>query len=187
MGVWIFSRSTGTLTRRSAISRAIIGYAQPPHLFLNDGRGAFRDVASQAAAASPRPRWRAGWLMAISTATAIWICCHHQSGPSRIYTGTTSPPAITRCGYGCIGTQSNRDAIGAVVRLTTPEGTQSRTVKTGSSYLSQSELTLTFGLGPRESASRVVVEWPSSAVQEFSQVAAGVYECTEGSQLRRQM
>ena len=49
------------------------------------------------------------------------------------------------------GTKSNRDAIGAVVRVTTPEGTQSRMVKTGSSYLSQSELTLTFGLGARES------------------------------------
>jgi enediyne biosynthesis protein E4 len=48
------------------------------------------------------------------------------------------------------GTKSNRDAIGAVVRVTTPDGTQSRMVKTGSSYLSQSELTLTFGLGPRE-------------------------------------
>jgi hypothetical protein len=84
-----------------------------------------------------------------------------------------------------IGTKSNRDAIGAVVRVTTPEGTQSRTVKTGSSYLSQSELTLTFGLGPRDSAARVVVEWPNSAVQDFSKVTAGAYECTEGGQLRR--
>jgi enediyne biosynthesis protein E4 len=58
-------------------------------------------------------------------------------------------------------------------------------VKTGSSYLSQSELTLTFGLGPRDSAARIVVEWPSGAVQEFSRVAAGAYECTEGAQLQR--
>jgi hypothetical protein len=71
-----------------------------------------------------------------------------------------------------------------VVKLTTADGTQSRTVKTGSSYLSQSELTLTFGLGPRDSATRIVVEWPSGAVQEFTKVAAGGYECTEGGQLR---
>ena len=51
-----------------------------------------------------------------------------------------------------IGTKSNRDAIGATVRLTTPDGTQCRMVKTGSSYLSQSELALTFGLGTREEA-----------------------------------
>ena len=53
-------------------------------------------------------------------------------------------------------------------------------VKTGSSYLSQSELTLTFGLARRESA-RVVIEWPSGLVQEFKNVAAGSYRVTEGS------
>jgi hypothetical protein len=70
------------------------------------------------------------------------------------------------------------------VRLTTVDGTQSRTVKTGSSYLSQSELTLTFGLGPRDAATRIVVEWASGAVQEFAKVSTGAYECTEGGQLR---
>jgi hypothetical protein len=83
-----------------------------------------------------------------------------------------------------IGTKSNRDAIGSVVRLTTADATQSRMVKTGSSYLSQSELTLTFGLGPRDSATKIVVEWASGAVQEFGKTSAGSYECTEGGQLR---
>jgi hypothetical protein len=83
------------------------------------------------------------------------------------------------------GTKSNRDAIGAVVRLTTQDATQMRTVKTGSSYFSQSELTLTFGLGPRDAATRIVVDWPSGTVQEFTKVAAGAWECVEGAQLRR--
>jgi hypothetical protein len=56
-------------------------------------------------------------------------------------------------------------------------------VKSGSSYLSQSELTLTFGLGKREGADRVVIEWPSGAVQEFKNVRAGAYQCTEGQGL----
>ena len=78
-----------------------------------------------------------------------------------------------------IGSKSNRDAVGAVVRLSTPEGTQSRMVKTGSSYLSQSEMTLTFGIGKRDKAERVVVEWPSGRVEEHKNVAAGGYECLE--------
>ena len=81
------------------------------------------------------------------------------------------------------GTKSNRDAIGAVVRVTTPEGTQTRTVKTGSSYLSQSELTLTFGLGRRDGIQRIVVEWPSGQSQEFGATKAGFYMLTEGSVL----
>jgi hypothetical protein len=53
-------------------------------------------------------------------------------------------------------------------------------VKTGSSYLSQSEPSLTFGLGRRESA-RIVVEWPSGVIQEFKNLAAEAYRLTEGS------
>ena len=82
-----------------------------------------------------------------------------------------------------IGPKSNREAIGAAVRLSTPEGMQSRMVKTGSSYLSQSELTLTFGLGKRDAVQRLVVEWPSGAKQDFTDVRAGSWQCTEGGKL----
>ena len=53
-------------------------------------------------------------------------------------------------------------------------------VKTGSSYLSQSELTLTFGLGRRDKADRVVIDWPSGAAEEHKGVAVGAFECREG-------
>jgi hypothetical protein len=53
-------------------------------------------------------------------------------------------------------------------------------VKTGSSYLSQSEPALTFGLGKRETV-RVVIEWPSGATQEFKNLPAGSYTVTEGA------
>jgi hypothetical protein len=66
------------------------------------------------------------------------------------------------------------------VRVTTKDGTQSRMVKTGSSYLSQSELAVTFGLAHRDQADRVVIEWPSGLVQEFRSLSAGEHECTEG-------
>jgi hypothetical protein len=69
------------------------------------------------------------------------------------------------------------------VRVFSPDGAQSRRVKTGSSYLSQSELTLTFGLGKRDAASRLVIEWPSGATQDFKNVRAGGYQCTEGQGL----
>ena len=79
-----------------------------------------------------------------------------------------------------VGTQSNRDAIGAKVRLESGGVTQSRMVKSGSSYLSQSELPLTFGLGKREQAERIVIQWPSGRTEEFKNLSAGKsYECIE--------
>ncbi len=56
-------------------------------------------------------------------------------------------------------------------------------IKTGSSYLSQSELTATFGLARRDKADRVVIYWPDGSTQEFKNIAAGSYQCTEGQQL----
>jgi enediyne biosynthesis protein E4 len=55
-----------------------------------------------------------------------------------------------------------------------------RMVKGGSSYLSQSELPVTFGIGKREKIDRVVIEWPSSRTEEYKDLAAGrSYECVE--------
>ena len=82
------------------------------------------------------------------------------------------------------GTKSNRDASGALVRVFSPDGAQLLRVKTGSSYLSQSELTLTFGLGKRDAATRMAIEWPSGATQEFKDVRAGAWRCMEGEGLR---
>src|SRR4029078_6782396 len=72
-----------------------------------------------------------------------------------------------------IGTKSNLDAIGAAVRIFHGGTSQTRTVKSGSSYLSQSELPVTFGVGPRDRVDRVVIAWPSGATQEFTNVTTG--------------
>ena len=53
-------------------------------------------------------------------------------------------------------------------------------MRSGGSYLSQSELALTFGLARRDRVDRVVIDWPSGRTEEFSGVAAGAYRCVEG-------
>ena len=79
------------------------------------------------------------------------------------------------------GTTSNRDAIGAMVRAFHDGITQTRMVKSGSSYLSQSELPLTFGVGRRDRVDRVVVTWPSGRTEEAANVATGrAYDWVEG-------
>jgi hypothetical protein len=57
-------------------------------------------------------------------------------------------------------------------------------VKSGSSYLSQSEFPLTFGLGKQDEAARVVIEWPTGRTEEYKKLAAGKsYRCTEGQRI----
>src|SRR5205807_8724655 len=78
------------------------------------------------------------------------------------------------------GTKSNRDAIGASVRIFLDGQTQSRIIRGGSSYLSQSELPVTFGLGSREKINRVVIDWPSGRTEEYKDLRAGkMYKCIE--------
>lgn len=70
------------------------------------------------------------------------------------------------------GTTSNRSGIGADVKVTSASGTQTQVVRSGSSYASQSELTLTFGLGGDAKVSRVDVKWPSGKTRTLTDVAA---------------
>jgi hypothetical protein len=84
-----------------------------------------------------------------------------------------------------VGTKSNRDAIGASVRIYRGGEVSSRMVKSGSSYLSQSELPLTFGMGKRDMAERMVIHWPSGQTEEHKNLRAGRrYECVEGKRIR---
>jgi hypothetical protein len=83
------------------------------------------------------------------------------------------------------GRRSNRDAIGAKVRVHTANGVLHKMVRTGSSYLSQSELPLTFGLGGATPIEKVQISWPSGIVDEVGDVAVGTtLLATEGEHVR---
>jgi hypothetical protein len=71
-----------------------------------------------------------------------------------------------------LGTRSNRDGIGAVVRVGNAKDQQWQMLRSGSSYLSQSELVLTFGLGNQPKADSLEVQWPSGQVDKLSNINA---------------
>jgi enediyne biosynthesis protein E4 len=72
-----------------------------------------------------------------------------------------------------VGTKSNRDGIGSVVKLTAAGETQTEMLRSGSSYLSASELVLTFGLAQHDKADTVEIRWPSGQVDRLANVVAG--------------
>jgi hypothetical protein len=71
-----------------------------------------------------------------------------------------------------VGHKSNRDAIGAEVKLVTSKGSQFATVTTAGSYLSSSDKRVHFGLGPDASAQSIEISWPSGITQALKNISA---------------
>jgi hypothetical protein len=164
--------------------RGNVGYAQPPHLFLNLGNGKFQDVVGTSGGDFAAPRVGRGLAFAdFDRDGDVDILLTTNNGPAYLFRNDlTSGNRFLRVHL--TGAKSNRDAIGAVVRVYHGGETQMRIVRGGSSYLSQSELPLTFGVGKADRIDRLTVEWPSGAAQEFKNIsAARAYELHENEVL----
>ena len=77
------------------------------------------------------------------------------------------------------GHVSNRDGIGAVVKLTTAQGAQWATVSTSGSYLSASDPRVHFGMGTEKTAQTIEVRWPSGIRQTLKHVSADQFMVIE--------
>src|SRR5438876_2697711 len=76
-------------------------------------------------------------------------------------------------------TKSYRDGIGAVVRIESASGKQMNTVRSGSSYCSQSDLALTFGLGADPQVTALEISWPSGAKERLTNIGANQFITVE--------
>jgi hypothetical protein len=161
--------------------RGNVGYAQPPQIFLNNGLGKFQDVAAATGESFIQPKVGRGLCYAdFDRDGNLDILMTTNNGPAYLYRNDQQA-GNRSIRFRLTGTKSNRDAIGAMVRIEHEGSTQERLVKGGSSYLSQSELPVTFGLGKRDKINRVVIEWPSGKTEEYKNLTAGqTYDCVEG-------
>ena len=160
-------------------------YAQLPSLFRNQRDGTFRDIASAAGLAHAGVGRGCAYgdydndgdldlLVSNSGATKdygeAWLL-RNDSDASSNYLRVK-----------VIGTRSNRDGIGASVRLTLGDSVQHQLVRTGGSYCSQSEMTLTFGLGKSEMVTRLEILWPSGEIDRYTELQANqLIEVVEGA------
>jgi hypothetical protein len=161
--------------------RGNVGYAQAPHLFLNLGDGLFREAAAEAGGGFATAKIGRGLAVGdFDRDGDVDVLITTNNGPAHLYRNDQLA-GHRSIRVRLVGTKSNRDGIGAQVRIFHDGTSQAQTVKSGSSYLSQSELPLTFGVGKRDRIERMVVFWPSGRTEEFKQVAAGqAYDCVEG-------
>jgi len=148
-----------------------VRYAEPPHLFRNLGDGKFEETTASAGAAFAARRVARGAAYGdIDNDGAPDIAVTANGGPAVLF--RNSGNSNHRLRVKLVGTKSNRDGIGAVVRVTAGGGTQDQTLRSGGSYESSSELVLTFGLGAAAQADAIEVRWPSGQTDALKNVRA---------------
>ena len=147
-----------------------VQYQQPPLVFRNLGARRFEHVTPALGADFSRP---------IVARGAAYADYDHDGDLDVALTTNHGPAYLYRNDGGnrhnwiavrARGTKSNRDGIGAIVRVASGEARQWQMVRSGSSYASQSDLTLTFGLGANPAPVAVEVEWPSGARERIANV-----------------
>ena len=152
-----------------------VTHAQRPQLFHNAGRGRFEEIIEEAGDALQQPMVARG---------AAYADFDNDGDLDILMTSNGGAPRLLRNDGGntnnllrvkMVGTESNRDGIGARVEVTTGGQSRWQMVKTGSSYASQSEVPLTFGLGNQMSVELMRVTWPSGQVDEVTGIAANEF------------
>ena len=146
-----------------------VGYRQSDQLYHNLGGGRFENFSAKLTHAKHAGRGAA--FGDLNNDGQMDVVISNLEGPPNIL--------LNRGGSGqhwisirCIGTQSNRQAIGARVKITTESGIQIGEVRSGCSYLSSSDPRVHFGLGTSSRIRELSIRWPSGELTQLSDVAA---------------
>ncbi|PYV23490.1 MAG: CRTAC1 family protein [Acidobacteria bacterium] len=163
--------ANGHIDEAIARVESTISYAESPHLFHNEGGGKFRDVVALVGKSFNQPKVARGAAYGdFDNDGDLDVLITTNNGPACLYRNDCAGAHSIR--FRTVGARSNRDGIGTNIHVWTPEGVRWLTVKSGSSYLSQSDRSVTFGLGESRGIERAVLEWPSGLKQELGKLDA---------------
>jgi len=164
------------------INEPHLRYLESPLLLKNDGGKKFVDVSAQSGEIFQQ-KWAARGMAVgdIDNDGKVDVVVTSLDGPAWVLHNETATNNhwIT---LKLVGVKSNRDAIGAQIKISTSQGDQYATVTTASSYQSSSDKRVHFGLGPATSITRLEIRWPSGIVQVLKNLKADQFlTVTEGN------
>ena len=141
-------------------------YEQPNQLFRNNRDGTFGEVGPDSGSGMRLEKVSRGFAYADydNDGDLDLLVTNLKGTPDLLQNGGNQNAWLT---LKLIGTRSNRDAIGAKVTVTTGNLTQIREVRSGSSYLSQNDMRLHFGLGKHRQVDRIEIRWPSGLQEQL--------------------
>ncbi len=145
-----------------------IQYKEPPLVFHNAGSGRFVNVSNTLGPDITRPIVARGAAFGdLDGDGDLDVVVATNNGPAYLFKneGGNKNHWIA---IKTIGTKSSRDGLGAFVTVKSASGKQTQMVRSGSSYCSQSQMQLTFGLGKDATVDEIEVRWPSGITQKLS-------------------
>ena len=160
-------------------------YAQQPSLFRNRGDGTFQDITKHAGLT--RAGVGRGCAYGDYDNDGDLDILVQNNGATQDYgkvwlLRNDTEPAANYIQVRTIGTRSNRDGIGAKIQVKSGGRIQQQIIRTGSSYCSQSDMTLTFGLGNRETVENLEIQWPSGEIDRYVELKANqLIKAVEGA------
>jgi len=158
-----------------------VSFAQPIQVFQGRGDGTFTEKNGQAGEGLAASRVHRGLAsLDYDGDGRLDLVATTVGGPAVLLRNRAVRDGRNWIGFRLRGTKSPRDPAGARVAVTAEGRTQTRELHLGESFASSSEPVLRFGLGAATRADRIVVRWPSGAVQELAPLPAGrIHEVVE--------
>lgn len=162
----------GHVNDKAQIFDQAVTFAQRDQLFRNEGDGTFLDVSKRSGSA----------LQRLLVGRGAALSDYDNDGDIDIYVCNNNGPGVLLQNDGgnrghwiairAVGTVSNRDGIGARIRVRAGDLVMTKEVRSGSGYLSQNDFRVHFGLGTQTMVDEIHIRWPSGISQRMGRVSA---------------
>jgi len=162
-------------------------HAQKKQIFLGDGSGAFSEISSDKIGDAANPSVGRGAAFGdLDNDGDIDIVISNNNGPANLLIRSGKPEA-NWVGFELVGEKTNRDAIGARIKIESNEFSQFKYVNPGGSYLASNDKRVLFGLSTHSKVNKITIDWPSGKTSAYSDLNSNrYYRIVEGGEISEQ-